>query len=74
MVALAVTVVAADGPGSAADVNRYNHEAASSPFGEQLEMTTATEVYADAAAGASTDVTTGVSNKLSALGACLAMH
>lgn len=38
-----------------------------------LEMTAGTKVYADAA-GASTDVSTSVSNKLSALDACLAMH
>ncbi len=74
MVALAVTVVAADGAGSAADVIRHHHEADSSPCGQRLEMTAAARVYAGAAAGASTDVTSGVSDKLSALGACLAMH
>jgi hypothetical protein len=74
MVALAVTVFAVDGLGSAADVNHCNHEAAFSPCGKWLEMTAATQVYADAAAGASTHVTIGVGNKLLALGACLPMH
>ena len=74
MVALAVTVVAADGAESAADVNHYHYEADASPCGRRLKMAAATTVYADTAASASTDVTTGVSKKWSGLGACLAMH
>ena len=74
MLALAVTVVAADGAESATDVNLYNHETDASPCGRRLEMAAATTMYADTAASASTDVTTGVSKKWSGLGACLAMR